>query len=351
MKREDEKKMLICKICGLSAKNSLQAHINHSHHLRNKEYLQQYPNSQIYSERVSDRLKYTNAHRDPSYKIKLSESSKRLRLNPEWVAKHDASLKKAQNTLEAKEHHRLGMLHHMTNRTPDQAKYRRQTVEESWKDPVKRQNRVQALQKAHKDPEVRKHHSEAAREKFRNMTAEQRIAFRQNLKDTWARPELRKKILELSKIGLEKANTPESRQKIKETNKTPETKARRHKVAMDRLAKQPIISSLNIKFGKALSANALYPKAEQPVGPYTVDFLFPDVKLIVEVDGDFWHANPSLYKTIIPMQKRTVDKDKREVTFCKNHGWTLLRFWETDINKDISSCIQKVQEKLYELQN
>jgi very-short-patch-repair endonuclease len=41
-----------------------------------------------------------------------------------------------------------------------------------------------------------------------------------------------------------------------------------------------------------------------------------------------------------------VSKDKREKTFLINRGWTLLRFWEKDINSDIRKCIDIVKEAI-----
>ena len=110
------------------------------------------------------------------------------------------------------------------------------------------------------------------------------------------------------------------------------------------------MSSLNKVFKKALKNVKLNPLLEYPVGPYVVDFCFLEERVIVEVDGDWWHANPSMYSydNLHLIQKKTVYKDRREVTYCKSHHWTLIRFWEKDIKKDISTCIKQLQEVLYE---
>jgi very-short-patch-repair endonuclease len=50
-----------------------------------------------------------------------------------------------------------------------------------------------------------------------------------------------------------------------------------------------------------------------------------------------------------PLQLKMIDKDKNEVDYLKDNGWTLLRFWETDINKDIDACIKKVIDTLCEI--
>jgi len=46
-----------------------------------------------------------------------------------------------------------------------------------------------------------------------------------------------------------------------------------------------ILEELNLKF-----------EQQKSIGKYKCDFYIPDYKLIVEIDGDYWHANPSLFK-------------------------------------------------------
>lgn len=41
-----------------------------------------------------------------------------------------------------------------------------------------------------------------------------------------------------------------------------------------------------------MSDAGLEPEKEYPIGPYYVDFCFPENKLVIEADGDWWHANP-----------------------------------------------------------
>jgi very-short-patch-repair endonuclease len=205
---------------------------------------------------------------------------------------------------------------------------------------------VVALQNAHRSEEVRKNHSQATKGFHAALSKDQKQAFRDNLKATWAKPGNREKILELSKIGLKKAMSPEGIKNRNLANLRPEVIEKRRKNAVNRLLKQPVVSGLNIKFGAALHQAGLCPEAEYPVYPYVVDFCFPEKRLIVEVDGDYWHGNPSLYTEFDRIQTKTRHKDKSENTFCKNQGWILLRFWETDINKNIHTCIKRVSEVL-----
>lgn len=341
--------MVVCKICGYETENSLQPHINQSHKLVNKEYLDMYPKAEIYSKTYGEKLQYTNAHRDPIYKKKLSENTKRLYRDTEWVKKHNEALKKGQTTKKARENHRKGALKYYKNRSTKERAICVENIKKSWKDPLKRKNRVDALKLAHNKPEVINNHSRASKKFIDSLSDQEKENRRQKFKDIWAKPENRKKILELSKIGLKAAMSPRGRANFYKALKNLELREKRRQTAIKNLLKMPVISNLNKMFKIALNKNYLYPVSEFPIGPYVVDFCFPKERIIIEVDGDYWHANPGIYdyNKINQQQKKIVAKDKRESTFCKNHGWKLLRFWETDIKKDISSCIEEVRTVLY----
>lgn len=338
--------LISCKICGHSTPQSLQAHIKHKHSLSNQEYKNQFPDASIYSKVYSDRLRYTNAHRDPVYKQKISENTKKLNADKEWVERHRVALKKGQNTPEAQKKHKEGALRYFSCRTDEQIREQKVRAQLSWTKPETRKNRVEALKTAHSSGAVRASHSEATKKFYRELTLEQRQEIKDTLKETWKKPHLREKILKLSKYGLERAMSPEGVKNRILSNLKPEVREKRRQVALKRLSKQPKRSSLNFKFEKALNDAGLFPDPEHTVYPYMVDFCFPEQRLIVEVDGDYWHGNPSKYTEFDKIQTKTINKDKREASFCKSQNWTLFRFWETDINKDINACIKEVQEAL-----
>jgi very-short-patch-repair endonuclease len=64
------------------------------------------------------------------------------------------------------------------------------------------------------------------------------------------------------------------------------------------------------------------------------DFKIKGKNILIEVDGDFWHCNPNT-KHKIPVtehQIKNLTKDKIKNKWTLENGYTLLRFWETDIN-------------------
>jgi very-short-patch-repair endonuclease len=323
--------------------NSLQAHLKWAHNMSVGKYQELYP-----GELVSD-VEYMKKHRekvlnrDSSYKNKLSELSKNRWKDPEYRKKQIASLTIGQNTKKAKEHHIRGANNYYSKRTKEQRDFSVSQLKKAWKNPEARERRLEVIRRVHKDPLVVERHSKATKKHYQNLTKAQKEKRNKILKDTWAKPKNREKILKLAKIGLKAASTLEVRQKIRETNKTPETKKRRSLAAIKRLSSMPVVSSLNTAFKEALNNAGLFPEQEYPIEFYQVDFCFPDRKIVVEVDGDYWHCNPEIYN--VPknkQQKKVVDKDRREKTYLVNRGWTLIRFWEKDLNRDINSCVNKV---------
>src|SRR5436190_6791118 len=68
------------------------------------------------------------------------------------------------------------------------------------------------------------------------------------------------------------------------------------------------------------------------------DFVFREKRVVVFVDGCFWHGHPQFCR--IPRSNRAywvrkIEKNKRrdrEVTaYLKENGWTVLRIWEHEL--------------------
>jgi len=87
---------------------------------------------------------------------------------------------------------------------------------------------------------------------------------------------------------------------------------------------------------------------------FMCDFCFPQQKVIVEVYGDFWHANPKKYSDqskLHPHQKKDIGRDKSKeayITNVDNHTWTYFVLWESDIKKDVAKCVDRIEEVLAE---
>lgn len=85
----------------------------------------------------------------------------------------------------------------------------------------------------------------------------------------------------------------------------------------------------------------------------TPDFVIENKKLAIFLDGEFWHGHKIKREKFLKMPKYWQDKilynrrRMREVNKkLKSEGWTVLRFWEKEIEKNLDDCIKAVLRKL-----
>lgn len=86
---------------------------------------------------------------------------------------------------------------------------------------------------------------------------------------------------------------------------------------------------------------------EVPLGHYTVDFWLPDQLLVIQADGDYWHANPAGYPMPTAAQKDRRRLDASCDSFLHNLGYRVLRFWERDLKSNPENCLRVLQEALH----
>ena len=80
-------------------------------------------------------------------------------------------------------------------------------------------------------------------------------------------------------------------------------------------------------------------KSEENIGNYVVDEVDFNSKIIVEVNGDYWHANPKKYDSneIISYPKgfksasSVWNKDKDRIRFFEKEGFKVFIIWESDM--------------------
>jgi very-short-patch-repair endonuclease len=77
------------------------------------------------------------------------------------------------------------------------------------------------------------------------------------------------------------------------------------------------------------------------------DFYLPDYKVIIEVDGDYWHSYGKVYEEMTPTQKKNARVDKIKDEWALSHGIPIIRIWEHDINKNPEKVKKTLIERLY----
>lgn len=80
------------------------------------------------------------------------------------------------------------------------------------------------------------------------------------------------------------------------------------------------------------------------------DIAFPHIKLAIFCDSDFWYGKTSLPKTNQDYWKEKFQRNRRrdiEVNVeLKKLGWTILRFSEKQILKDVEKCVDLILKQI-----
>jgi len=78
------------------------------------------------------------------------------------------------------------------------------------------------------------------------------------------------------------------------------------------------------------------------------DYYLLEYKILIEVDGDFYHCNPNTkYKdTKYKVQEITLKNDNFKNKLCVDNNIQLIRYWENDIKNNTEWVISDLKEKL-----
>ena len=107
---------------------------------------------------------------------------------------------------------------------------------------------------------------------------------------------------------------------------------------------------------KALWRKGLRYRKNVKVLPGKPDIVFTKHKIVIFVDGDFWHArghekNPGEQIDTnknywIDKLKRNVARDRYVNELLLEQGWLVLRFWESDIKNNLDNCVEEIMKYL-----
>ncbi|MGX5842629.1 endonuclease domain-containing protein [Mesorhizobium sp. ArgA1] len=94
-----------------------------------------------------------------------------------------------------------------------------------------------------------------------------------------------------------------------------------------------VMTDAELKLWNELRAHRLMGmsfRRQVPIGPYIVDFACSAHHLIVEVDGS-QHADTG-----------HAERDETRSAYLRASGWTVLRFWNDDVIRDIDNVCQHI---------
>jgi len=139
-----------------------------------------------------------------------------------------------------------------------------------------------------------------------------------------------------SRIGKKRGKNPKISQKmIGNTNYKNLTLEGREKIRQNALRNYHCFSkkktSIELKLENEFKKrNIEFTQQAIILNKYRTDFLIED-NIVVEADGDYWHNLP-----------RIQEKDKIRDKAMIENGFIVFRFWEHEINEDVSECVDKI---------
>lgn len=145
------------------------------------------------------------------------------------------------------------------------------------------------------------------------------------------------------KMGIELVEGPRPAQ-----TQTEEYKQMRRDIQLEQLATNPIYqnTSIEVALQKGLTEKGITFRTHEKVIGLTVPDIIIKDKLVVYADGCYWHGCTTC--NIKKADKNNVNKnhDKFVNNGLEKAGYTVLRFWEHEINTDIQSCISKIEQAI-----
>jgi very-short-patch-repair endonuclease len=75
-------------------------------------------------------------------------------------------------------------------------------------------------------------------------------------------------------------------------------------------------------------------RRQHPIGPYVADFAHIAGKMVIEIDGStHWTAEK-------------IAHDRRRDAYLSSRGWTVVRFPNDDVYRDVSRVVEEIARRL-----
>jgi very-short-patch-repair endonuclease len=75
-------------------------------------------------------------------------------------------------------------------------------------------------------------------------------------------------------------------------------------------------------------------RRQEPIGPYIVDFVSFEHRLILEIDGGH-HNHPEVQQA-----------DKDRTGWLMDQGFQIVRFWNNEVLTNIDGALERIEERL-----
>lgn len=79
---------------------------------------------------------------------------------------------------------------------------------------------------------------------------------------------------------------------------------------------------------------------------FCVDAYIPDHRLIIQFDGDYWHANPNKFTELDARQQKRVNVDRSQEKYFAKHNYSILRFWGSQLRQDTDYVRDEIEKTI-----
>ncbi len=109
---------------------------------------------------------------------------------------------------------------------------------------------------------------------------------------------------------------------------------------------------------RALWARGLRYRVNATDLPGKPDIVIPSARLAIFVDGDFWHGDQFRKRKLNALEeqfpatatksywltkiRRNMSRDATNTSMLLSQGWSVLRFWESQLRADLEGCVAMV---------
>lgn len=116
-------------------------------------------------------------------------------------------------------------------------------------------------------------------------------------------------------------------------------------------------TSIEVALRKALWQGGIRYRKNYTKLPGTPDIAITKHRIAVFCDGDFWHGKDwetkkPKFKTNraywIEKIERNMSRDSETDKSLAWQGWTVIRFWGSDIEKDVAGCVEDIKNVILE---
>ena len=138
--------------------------------------------------------------------------------------------------------------------------------------------------------------------------------------------------------------------------KPPTTDDKKRSYTMSRIRSKNTAIELSMR--KALWDSGIHYRKNYTILPGTPDIAITKYQVAVFCDGDFWHGKDWVRKKAriknnrdywIDKIERNIKRDVRTDQALHALGWTVIRFWGSDIHKDLSGCIDDIKDVIFQI--